>query len=237
MGANEPVWDLGEIDRAAAETRSKTRATTPAPRGTVPRAPVPAAAGPQVDWVAALAVPGPGIAQILQGRTQAGLLIVSSFGLAAALVWAIHGTLDRLAGTLEALGLPSYAAVWALAGAATVAVVVHLVAVSTSRPAGSSAPHPGVAAVASAILPGWGQVANGDIGRATVFLAAAWTAAVAWGLSSPAVTDLLVARNLVLPAPLEALTALPFRTALTACTWLLAVQDAAQRAAWIREKS
>lgn len=235
MSEHGQVWDLGDLDgpTAARPTPVVAAASSGAERRSgAPRASRRSARG--VDWVPALAFPLPGLPSILRGRLHEGLLIASGLGLMASLAWAVSASLDRLGNTLHWLGLPEAAAVWALGAFAALAVGLHVAAVAWSRPEGFGAPPPPVSAFASALVPGWGQILNGDAIRAALFLTAAWTVVALWVLASPGLGTLLEARNLILPAFLETAASAPVRFAATAAVWSVAVHDAGIRAAWIR---
>jgi hypothetical protein len=151
-----------------------------------------------------------------------------------ALAWAVYATLDRLAATFSWLGIPEAAAVWALAALCGLGAVLHLLNVASSGPAAVRPPPPLASALASAAIPGWGQAWNGDLGRAVAFLTGTWVVVGSWVLTSPWVSDLLHARNLVLPAFLEAALAPAPWSAFAAALWSVAVYDAFARSAWIR---
>ena len=85
--------------------------------------------------------------------------------------------------------------------------------------------------VASLLFPGWGQVLNGDRGRATVFLGGLWLVAAAWILVWAPVQELFSANGFYLPSWLRILSSPAMRWTLPAVIWTLAVYDAASRAA------
>jgi TM2 domain-containing membrane protein YozV len=235
MNESSTVWDLGEVAEqpVSRPATSRPRSDRPArpdasrPRTTVRRS-------NEIDWVASLAMVAPGLPDLLHGRRTNGLFFLSMFGLVGALGWALYATLDRLGPTLALLGLPPEAAVWGLFSLFGVGALLHLGSVATSTPARLGAPPPPVSAVSSAIVPGWGQLMNGDVSRAFVFAAGAWTCAGLWLLASPWLNDLLTARNLILPPVLTVASADTTRWAATAVVWALAVYDAWERASAIR---
>ncbi len=233
---NEPsiVWDLGEIAEQPAPRTARPRQDADRPGAVRPRTAM--RAPNRVDWVSSLGIVAPGIPDLVSGRRTNGLFYLSMFGFVGALGWAVYATLDRLAPTLALLGLPPEAAIWALGALFALGVALHLGNVATATPAGLGAPPPPVAAVSSGIVPGWGQLQNGDVSRAFVFAAGAWTVAGLWLLASPWLNGLLTARNLILPPALEAATAEPVRWAVTAVVWSLAVYDAWERASAIRSR-
>ena len=95
--------------------------------------------------------------------------------------------------------------------------------------------HPAVPAVASAIVPGWGQILNAHRGRALVFLAGVWGVGLVWLVTSKPATELF---NAVLPAvpAWEGLVRQPTivwaaRWTFPLLVWSLAIYDAATAAA------
>jgi hypothetical protein len=233
MSENTPVWDLGEIGSSGETARPLAAPTVQRTAVRRPGASPTRVSG--IDWAAGLSVVVPGTAGLLRGRTSEGLFFLTGLGFVASLGWACLNTLDRLADTLVWLGLPPASAVWCLGLLFFFGMVLHVLNVAASGPGGSSAPPAPISGLASALVPGWGQALNGDLGRAVVFLCATWTVGASWLLASPWVTALLADRNLVLPPMLEDFSSLPARAAMTAALWAVAVYDAAQRSASIRD--
>ena len=234
---NEPstVWDLGEIAEQPVPRTARTQDLEDRPaRPSATRLRRSVRPSNQIDWVSSLAIVAPGVPDLLRGQRTRGLFYLSMFGFVGALGWAVYATLDRLAPTLALLGLPPEAAVWSLGALFGFGVVLHLGHIATTTPARLGAPPPPVAAASSAIVPGWGQLMNGDVSRAFVLAAGAWTCAGLWLLASPWLTGLLTARNLILPPVLTAASGESARWAATAVVWALAVYDAWQRASEIR---
>lgn len=178
----------------------------------------------------------PGTTQLLHGRISRGLFFLTSLLFVVLFCRAVIGTLDRLAPTLELLGSSAVAAYWSLAVAFGCAAAIHLAAVWSSheREARPRRLHPVLPTIASAIVPGWGQLLNGDRVRSMLFIGGSWFAAAVWIVSSettmnlldgytPAVTPLEMSlRN---PATLWML-----KWTVPLLVWVLAVYDASASA-------
>jgi hypothetical protein len=89
--------------------------------------------------------------------------------------------------------------------------------------------HPILGALASAVVPGWGQVLCGKRGRAALFLSLLWVVGAGWILALPLTRETLARLRLTLPfspeqmdqvAPVALLVA-------TGIVWGIAVWDAA----------
>ena len=148
--------------------------------------------------------------------------------------WAIVSNLDRLAPTLELLGLPAHAGVWALGALYVLIGLVHVAGVvgaARSRSGSVPAKHPAVTGIASALVPGWGQALLGHCWSAALFLSGLWLAGWAWVLVTPEVRGLLDAQNLYLPRWLELFASTPVRWTLPVVIWVVAVYDASLRGA------
>ncbi len=192
----ERVYNLGSAESILGpepgETILETRpafATVQQPSPVrVARAPV---EGLWPDVVRSLSLFMPGLSQIVRGQVPLGLFYLSSLAFLGSMTWAILQTLDRLTVTLVLLGLSMYLVVWTLVWIYLMIVTIHLSGVWTategSRP---KARHPAVSAVASLIVPGWGQILNGNRLRAILFLGATWLAAGFWIAASAPVTEL-----------------------------------------------
>ena len=192
---------------------------------------------PGVTRTLSLFVPGAG--QLVRGETTLGLFLLTSTLFLLSLAWALLDTLDRLAGTLELLGISVVLAFWILGGIYVFTGLFHLTAVVTSiEPAGRAGPivyHPALTGAASALVPGWGQLLNGERVRTMLFIAGIWIAGGVWLVLSPAATELF---NVYLPAvsSWEQAARRPgllwaARYTFPAVVWALAVYDAAASSA------
>jgi hypothetical protein len=243
------VYDLGNLDRPSksylatvAETKQAATATqpvaTPSPVPVRPTSVVSGQLPPRasrvprgVAWPASLSLFLPGAGQMATGGPTAGVGFLSGLGLVAALVWAISATPARLAPTLEVLSLPRGAGVWLAAALLPLAAALHIAAVLTAdrrryREA-TAPPHPAVSALASLLVPGWGQTLNGDRWRAALFLSGTWLVASTWILPSAHVGSMLAESGLVMPRFLTLMGSAVVRWTLPALLCTMAAYDAA----------
>ena len=241
MALNVEVYDLGEADRTVGQQR-----TRPLPRPTIrqPRRLIRTSLDNDrvalfvTDITRSLSVFAPGASQLVRGRVSSGIFFLASLVFMVALSSAVLQTMDRLAPTLELLGYSIAVAFWTLGIAFALAAALHIAAVWTSfAPVSGERPprHPVVPAVASVIVPGWGQVLNGDRLRAALFLAGCWFVAGVWIIASPAATELF---NAYVPivSPWEQSARMPLliwtlKWTAPLLLWALAVYDAATSAA------
>jgi hypothetical protein len=177
----------------------------------------------------------PGAGQLVRGDLSTGLFLLTMSVFLVSLAWAILETLDRLAVTLELLGISIVAAFWTLGAIYVLAAALHLTGVLSvvdePSPRERVIYHPALTGVASALLPGWGQLLNGDRVRAGLFLGCVWIAAGIWVVASPAATELLSA-HLPAVSRWEQAARNPgllwvARFTFPALLWALAVYDAA----------
>ena len=246
----DPVYDLGDVDvraglaRAAAQAaagvpRSKRSgtATRPATAHVMTAAPSPASwahdrgpAGSSREGYAVgstLSLFVPGLGQVIRGRVDLGVLFMASFGFLAALAWAVWTSQARLAGTLPFLDLSrawNFRAILIIYG---VAALLHVAAVVESIPRRTGRrPAAGLLALASSIIPGWGQALSGRRWRTALCLGGLWAVGLVWLLASPAMQAALVQNNLVLPPALQALTGPLALYTGPAVLWAVAMSDA-----------
>jgi hypothetical protein len=178
----------------------------------------------------------PGATQVVRGQVTLGIFYASSLLFLAMLARAVVGTFDRLALTLDLLGQSVVFALWTLGIAFFCGAAVHLAAIwAAMEPGGQIPRHPLVSGLASACVPGWGQLLNGDRVRAVVFVGGLWLVASAWLASSSFTTDLLNS-HVPIVSPLEQSARAPFL--LWSAKWTapfliggLAIYDAAASAA------
>ncbi len=236
----ERVYDLGSLESVLGPQPGQTiQETRPAfatirqplsPR--VTRAPQ---EGLWPDVVRSLSLFMPGVSQIVRGRVQLGLFYLSALAFLGSITWATLQTLDRLAVTLDLFGLSMYFVFWTLVWIYLMVVTIHLSGVWTAtEDSPRRVRHPAVSAAASLIVPGWGQILNGDRLRAVLFLGGAWLAAGFWIAASAPVTELFNT-HLPIVTPWEQLARTPlvlwnFRWTLPLVIVCLAVYDAASSA-------
>jgi TM2 domain-containing membrane protein YozV len=241
MSQERSVYDLGSVDLSATRDPAPeaARAAQPAapphesrtvvnPRRMRPIAAVPA---PAFDVCGSLSIFVPGSGQILRGEIALGLFFLVTVAFFGTLVWAIVGTLDRLSATLSLMGQSPAAAAWMLGALFAAGGLVHLTCVLNAGSNGARAPNPAFAAVASLLVPGWGQILNGDRYRAALFLFLLWVVAAGWILVSPPAHSVLAELGLYLPVWAKVLSTPIVRWTLPAIVWTLSVYDAASRSA------
>jgi TM2 domain-containing membrane protein YozV len=226
------IIDLGDLDAPA-------RAARPGAQG--PRAPRPqqfqiarpAAAthfAPRGDgFFTSLSLFLPGTGQVLLGEPAYGLFFFSSIAFLATLGWAILTCLDRLMRTLDLFGIPDIVLPTTLLVLYALIAVLHLSGVLHAYrlvPRPDRPGHPILSALASLLVPGWGQMRNGCYGRGALFLGSLWVFAAAGIMVSGA----LQAFDSLAPGLNELTGTMWFKASLLtgpAVAWTLAVYDAA----------
>jgi hypothetical protein len=247
---NDPVYDLGDMDIRTRMAQAAAQAAAGAPRskrsGTVARSTT-ARITPSVPSVAAWAHDGdsghpsrggyavsstlslfvPGLGQVIRGRVDLGVLFMASFGFLATFAWAAWTSQARIAETLPFLGLSRAWNIRALMIVYGVAALLHVAAVVGSIPQRTGRrPAAGLLALASSIVPGWGQALSGRRWRTALCLGGLWAVGFAWLLASPAMQAALAGQNLVLPSGLEVLTGPLALYTGPAVLWAVAMSDA-----------
>lgn len=225
MRAHTTVYDLGEMNveprqpRAAAVTRARPTLAAPL-----------AGLGARGDLRGSLSLLVPGTGQMLRGELTVGLFFLSGMAFLVSLTWALLDSLARVTETLVLLEQPPGVSVWTLGVIYVLAAALHMGAVvnaaRTEADDGPVATHPIMAGIASAMLPGWGQVLNRDRFRAAVFVGSLWMTGAFWILASAPGAQLLESMELHLPLPLVVLCSTVVRWALPAVLWTLAIYDA-----------
>ena len=236
MSHESAVYDLGEVQEVAAPV-PQTRSAVP--KATSPRA-VPSPATPRAfpsvsdetpraplgDIADSLELFVPGSGQLLRARWSDGLFVLSCTGLLVALAWATWVTLERLPGTLSALGLPSQGGVYALMLIYAGLAGLHIGNVWCGTTRGALRANPYVAGCASALLPGWGQLLNRQPAKAAMFVAGLWTVGLAWLLAIPWTRELLAAEGLALRPGLEIVSSPALLWTAPIVLWALSIYDA-----------
>jgi hypothetical protein len=233
MRERTTIYDLGGID----PTPSAVRGPQPRPAGRVEeptvsiRAAAPAAQRSAVrsgfDFHGTLSLVLPGMGQMLRGEFALGLFFLTSLGFVGAFGWALIDSLERVTETLRVLGYPGAAVAWALCVTAGAGVLLHLANILSASPdAGPLSPHPILAGLASAFVPGWGQILNGAHRRACLFVLGAWLVAATWVLAAPIVHERLAEVRLFIPDEVLAFCSPAVRFTAPAVIWTLGVYDA-----------
>lgn len=231
MSHDTTVYDLGDVDPSPVPA-SAMRPTVMRPRPERPAVRVGYAAPPAgvVTYITdTLSLVLPGSGRILRGEWASGAFVISSVAFLFTFGWAVVETLDRLNATLPLLALPREAGVWALGVVYAALSMVHVgnlldgVDEATALRRGA---HPVVAGMASAIVPGWGQLLNGQRVKSASFVGALWIVGASWILVSPPARELLVAFDMHLPPALLVFCSPVVRWTLPAVVWALSVYDA-----------
>jgi hypothetical protein len=186
------------------------------------------------DFLGTLSMVLPGSGQLVRGEVALGLFFMTSLAFLAAFGWALVGTLDRLTPTLRLLEVPGSAGVWALCAVYFTAALLHLANVLKADPhSGHMEPaalHPVVTGLASAVVPGWGQILNGSYKRACLFLGSLWLVGATWIVASPEIQANLESLRIYVPSQILMLCVPAVRWTAPAVIWALAVYDAAATA-------
>lgn len=232
MNDHSHVYDVGSLDPTPvrSETDAVMHPTKTAPLRTATPRPV-VHRRPAFDPAGTLSLFAPGTGNLVRGEFAVGLFFLSSLAFMASLGWALVVTLDRITATLRVLDFPGAPALWALTGVFVVAGGLHMTSILAANPhVEPRAPHPVVAGVASAIVPGWGQILNGSYKRACLFLASLWLIAAIWILASPAVHASLASLRLFIPPEILLFCSPAVRFTAPAVVWALSIYDAAATA-------
>ena len=236
MSDHGSVYDLGTLDPAPARPQPDAgmHPTKTMPlRTAMPRAVV--RSQPAFDPAGTLSLFVPGAGQLAHGDIALGLFFLSSLACMGSLGWALVATLDRITATLRVLDLPGAPAVWALTTVFGVGGALHMASVLGANPhVDTRTPHPVVAGLASAIVPGWGQILNGSYKRACLFVGCLWVIAAIWILALPVVQSSLESLRLFIPPEVMLFCSPAVRFTAPAVIWALSIYDAAATAAAAR---
>lgn len=178
----------------------------------------------------------PGAGHLVRAEWLIGCFFLSGTALLFSLAWACIDSLSRSVETLRLFGHPPEFALWPIPLFYLFACLLHLSSVGSleslhRRLEEGGSVHPAVAGGASALLPGLGQVLNGDWRRAIAFAGLLWLVAAAWILSLESTVPLLADHGFYLPRGVRLFSSAAVRWTVPAILWILAVYDAASSAA------
>jgi len=235
MHETDSVYDLGEIrldePRNSRGSVGSSRVSIPSASAPVSYGRSPRASGPGPGLTGSLSLFVPGAGQIVAGEATWGFFFLTSLGFVAAVAWALVVALERLVPTLDILGVPRIALVATFGALAACACALHISAASQAhalRDDGGSgrAAHPVVAGLASALLPGWGQLLVGHRMRGALFLFAAWSLGLLWLAVNPAVAVVLEGCGFPIPPVLREGWGPAAMIAVPIALWAVGIYDA-----------
>ena len=234
MRKDQERYDLGVVEIEEPSTR--IRGVRAAPTLTYVRRDRPLPPGVRPGLAGSLSMFVPGLGQMVTGEIAWGTFYLTWMACCAACLWALLGSLDRIAPTLRDLSLPPEVLPMAIAVFLLIAFTVHLSAIVHAQASAAKwdprfAAHPLVAGLASLLLPGWGQVLAGHRRRAVVFLSAVWMLAAAWLVVTPPGMRVLSRLSLAVPASVRDGWGPAAMLAAPVVLWVIAVYDAAAGAA------
>ncbi|MDH3627364.1 MAG: hypothetical protein OEV00_01080 [Acidobacteriota bacterium] len=231
MSQRTTVYDLGIVEPPPPPVTSM-----PLPVPSVVDRREPALAGPTAnldpprtpaDAIAdSLGLAIPGMSQMLRGRWADGLFFLTGSLFLLTLGWAVLNSLERLPSTLVALGYPSFGGIYALELIFLALAWTHVGNILFGTPRGVHRTHPVVAGIASACVPGWGQILNQQPRKAAAFLAGLWTVAFVWLLSSSWALGIFAAHGVELESSLRVLSSPVVLWTAPILLWALAIYDA-----------
>ncbi|HEX5043619.1 MAG TPA: hypothetical protein VFV75_11975 [Candidatus Polarisedimenticolaceae bacterium] len=177
MSEHSAIYDLGEIHagRRASAHRQASAAAVAQPSA------LPALA-------ASVAIFLPGMGHLLLQEFQAALFFSATMGCAVAVGWALSTCFDSLLSTLGLLGIAPWTLAVAFVTLYVMTAALHVTSVLDAHGARLQTclprrPPSIVAALFSALVPGWGQILVGKRARAGLFLCCLWVLGAAWLLS------------------------------------------------------
>lgn len=229
MSEDTAVYDLGEVEQSpAARVSPRLRATPLTAPSASRRAPATRAVGIRpIDAITdSLELFVPGTGQLLRAQWSDGLFALSVTGCLVALAWAVWETQDRLSGALTALGYSSHGAVYALALIYAGLAGIHAGNVLSGTTRGPGRAHPAIAGVASALLPGWGQLLNRQPAKASAFIVGLWIVGFTWLLASPGTVALFETQGIAFRPGFAALSSSIVVWTVPIVLWVLSVYDA-----------
>ena len=237
MPQDEAIYDLGDVDlrerKTAAfppvfgggltrsERRGRLRGDSYSPR-----------VGPQLTGSLSLFVPGLG--HVVAGQTTWGLFYAAMLAFCVSAIWAAFEMRAWLISTLKVLELQVDVVVMAVVVLAIIAMLMHLASIWHAQEivGGAEAAdpsHPFVAALASLLVPGWGQILAGHPRRATFFVGSLWVIGGAWLVATPLGLRGLHALGFEIPPALREDVGTAILIAAPAVIWVISIYDAAKR--------
>ncbi len=241
MSQDKSVYDLGEVVLEAPEVPLRRQhAKETARRTSIPVPPPSARASTGAAVAASVSLFLPGCGQLLAGDVAVGLFFLTGFGFCSAFLWAIVSTVDRIVPTLSLLGIDAMVLTVATIATAFSGALLHVAGVLHADGCDLGprrAAHPVGAAIASMLVPGWGQLRSGHRFRAVIFLGGVWTTLALWALVLPAASPFLAAVGLSVPAWLRDGAGPIVLVTLPVVIWIVAVYDAAAGAVAERRRA
>ncbi len=236
MSDDTAVYNLGEVEAPAAPTQRKPQtpvATPVRPAGTaaaraaaIRNTPPSPAVRPIDAFTDSLELFLPGSGQLLRGKWSDGFAVLAAAGFLGTLAWAIWTTMDRIAGTLSVLGFTPAAGIYALAVIFILFGGLHATNLLYGTVRGPERGHPVVTGLASAVVPGWGQLINRQPAKAATFVLGLWGVALLWVLASPWTIALFDTYGLTFRPGFDVLSHPAVRWTVPGVIWVLAVYDA-----------
>lgn len=236
MSDDTAVYNLGEVEAPAAPVQAKPPSPAAAPvrpagtaaaRAAAIRNTPPAPAVRPIDaFTDSLELFLPGSGQLLRGKWSDGFAVLAATGFLATLTWAIWSTMDRIAGTLNALGFTAAGGVYALAAIYICLAGLHAANLLYGTVRGPERGHPLVTGLASAVVPGWGQLINRQPAKAATLVAGLWAVGMIWLLGSSWTIALFDNYGLTFRPGFDVLAHPAVRWTAPVVLWTLSIYDA-----------
>ena len=226
MSDDTAVYNLGEVEPAVAKPQLRAAQAIPAPAGAAARVTMSPSTRPVDAITDSLELFLPGTGQLLRGRWSDGLAVLAASGFLLAMAWAIWGTLDRIAATLTALGYSAAGGIYALVMVYVCLAILHAGNLLYGTTRGPQRAHPIVSGVASALIPGWGQLINRQPAKAATFVAGLWVVGIIWLLGSPWTVALFDAHKLTFRPGFELFSSPALLWTVPIVLWALSIYDA-----------
>ena len=167
MSEHSAIYDLGEIHRGSRTAARRASAAAVAEPSVLPA------------LATSVAIFLPGMGHLLLQEFQAALFFSATMGCAVAVGWALWTCFHAILSTLTLLGIAPWTMAVAFVALFVMTAALHVTSVLDAHGARLHAylprrPHGLVAALFSALVPGWGQVLVGKRGRAGLFFSCLW---------------------------------------------------------------